>query len=608
MTKRHFCRIYLTEIRFRPMRSARIPCKIGKSFIQIKSNIMRVSQFFLSTLKEAPAEAELPSHILMMRAGYIKKLASGLYTWMPLGLRVLRKVEAIVREEMNRCGSIELLMPAVQPAELWEETGRWEIFGPQMLKIRDRHNHSFCFGPTHEEVITDIARREIRSYRQLPVSFYQIQTKFRDEVRPRFGVMRAREFLMKDAYSFHADLNSLEQTYQVMHETYSRIFTRLGLQFRAVAADTGAIGGSGSHEFHVLADSGEDALAYCPSSDYAANVELAEAVAPGAARATPTECMRNVDTPKQTTCEQVAELLNIPLQRTVKLLALVASDKLHILLLRGDHNLNEIKAAKLPGLADFRFAREDEIRSFFNCPPGFLGPVGIDRSAVRVIADRSVAAMSDFVAGSNVAKFHTVGINWGRDLAEADLIADIRNVVTGDPSPDGQGTLEICRGIEVGHIFQLRTKYAADMKATFLDAQGKSQIMEMGCYGIGISRIVAAAIEQNFDARGIIMPASIAPFQVAIAPIGMAKSVAVREAVEQLYGNLQAAGIEVLLDDRDERPGVIFADMELIGIPHRIVIGERGLKQGVLEYQGRQDSAAQIVPVQDILEFIQSKL
>jgi len=569
---------------------------------------MRASQFFISTLKEAPSEAELPSHILMMRAGYIKKLASGLYTWMPLGLRVLRKVEAVVREEMNNCGAIELLMPAVQPAELWEETGRWEVFGPQMLKITDRHNNLFCFGPTHEEVITDIARREIRSYRQLPVSFYQIQTKFRDEVRPRFGVMRAREFLMKDAYSFHADFASLEQTYEVMYQTYSRIFNRLGLKFRAVAADTGAIGGSGSHEFHVLADSGEDALAYCPDSDYAANVELAAALAPDTARAAPAESMRNVDTPKQTTCEQVAELLAIPLQRTVKLLALIAQDKLHIVLLRGDHSLNEIKLAKLPGLADFRFAREDEIRAFFNCPPGFLGPVGIDRTAVQVIADHSVAAMSDFIAGANIAKFHTAGINWGRDLPEADVIADIRNVVTGDLSPDGKGTLEICRGIEVGHIFQLRTKYAESMKATFLDAQGKTQILEMGCYGIGVSRIVAAAIEQNFDARGIVLPAAIAPFQIGLAPIGMAKSEAVREAVEQLYTELKTAGFEVLLDDRDERPGVIFADMELIGIPHRIVIGDRGLKQGMIEYQGRQDTEAQTVALQDALEFIRGRI
>ncbi len=569
---------------------------------------MRVSQFFISTLKEAPTEAELPSHILMVRAGYIKKLASGLYTWMPLGLRALRKVEAIVREEMNNCGALELLMPAVQPAELWDETGRWEVFGPQMLKIKDRHNNQFCFGPTHEEVITDIARREIRSYRQLPVNFYQIQTKFRDEVRPRFGVMRAREFLMKDSYSFHADFESLEATYDVMYQTYSRIFTRLGLKFRAVAADTGAIGGSGSHQFHVLADSGEDALAYCPTSDYAANVELAESIPTSSLRAEPQEEIRNVDTPKQTTCEQVSELLEISLQRTVKLLAVVAEDKLTILLLRGDHSLNEIKAAKLPGLSDFRFAREDEIRAFFSCPPGFLGPVGIDRSTVRVIADKTVALMSDFVAGANVAKFHTAGINWGRDLPEPDLIADIRNVITGDISPDGNGTLEICRGIEVGHIFQLRTKYAESMKATFLDAQGKSQTLEMGCYGIGVSRIVAAAIEQNFDERGIALPAAIAPFQIALVPIGMNKSPAVKSAIEQLYSEFKVAGIDVLLDDRDERPGVMFADMELIGIPHRIVVGDRGLKDGMIEYQGRRDAAATSIPLQSALEFIKSRI
>ena len=569
---------------------------------------MRVSQFFISTLKEAPAEAELASHKLMMRGGYIRKLASGLYTWMPLGLRVLRKVENIVREEMDRSGGIELLMPAIQPAELWQESGRWEVFGPQMLKIKDRHDNDFCFGPTHEEVITDIARREIRSYRQLPINFYQIQTKFRDEVRPRFGVMRAREFLMKDAYSFHADHASLEQTYRVMHDTYSRIFTRLGLKFRAVTADTGAIGGSGSHEFHVLADSGEDALAYCPNSEYAANVELAEAIAPTKARAAPSEVMRDVPTPTQTTCEQVAELLAIPLQRTVKLLALVAADNLHVLLLRGDHNLNEVKTGKLPGLADFRFATEDEIRAHFNCPPGFLGPVGVDRTKTRIIADRTVSMMSDFVAGANKPKFHIAGVNWGRDLPEPDLVADIRNVVTGDLSPDGKGTLEICRGIEVGHIFQLRTKYAQALKATFLDAQGKAQLVEMGCYGIGVSRIVAAAIEQNFDERGIFLPAAMAPFQIAIVPIGMGKSEAVREAVELLYAKLQTAGIEVLLDDRDERPGVMFADMELIGIPHRIVIGERGLKDGMFEYQGRNDPAAQNFPLQKALEVVKSKL
>jgi prolyl-tRNA synthetase len=569
---------------------------------------MRVSKFFISTLKEAPAEAELPSHRLMLRAGYIRKLASGLYTWMPLGLRVLRKVEAVVRDEMDKSGGIELLMPAVQPAELWQETGRWDVFGPQMLKIRDRHDHQFCFGPTHEEVITDIARREVKSYRQLPLNFYQIQTKFRDEVRPRFGVMRAREFMMKDAYSFHANFESLEQTYQVMYETYSRIFTRLGLQFRAVAADTGAIGGSGSHEFHVLADSGEDGLAFCPNSDYAANVELAEALAPTTARAAPAEAMRDVATPSQTTCEDVAKLLDIPLQRTVKLLAVIAEEKLVILLLRGDHSLNEIKVNKLPGLSEFRFAREDEIRAYFNCPPGFLGPVGIDRSLTRVIADRSVAVMSDFVAGSNKPKFHTAGINWGRDLPEPDLVADLRNVVAGDPSPDGKGSLELCRGIEVGHIFQLRTKYSEALQATYLDENGKAQVVEMGCYGIGVSRIVAAAIEQNFDARGIALPAGMAPFQVAIAPIGYKKSEAVKVAADQLYAELQAAGIEVLLDDRDERPGVMFADLELIGIPHRIVIGDRSLKESNVEYQGRKDEAAQVVALQDVLKLVQSKL
>ena len=569
---------------------------------------MRVSQFFLSTLKEAPSEAELPSHRLMLRAGYIRKLASGLYTWMPLGLRILRKVEHIVREEMNNSGAIELLMPAVQPAELWQETGRWEVFGPQMLKIKDRHDNLFCFGPTHEEVITDIARREIRSYRQLPINFYQIQTKFRDEVRPRFGVMRAREFLMKDAYSFHADFSSLEQTYQVMYDTYSRIFTRLGLQFRAVAADTGAIGGSGSHEFHVLADAGEDALAYCPTSDYAANVELAEATAPTASRAAPTETLRNVETPKQTSCEQVAELLGIPLQRTVKLIALMAADKLHVLLLRGDHSLNEVKVNKLAGLTEFRFATEAEIRTSFNCPPGFLGPIGIDRQKIRVIADQTVAAMSDFVVGANLPKFHTAGVNWERDLPEPDLVADIRNVISGDASPDGKGTLEICRGIEVGHIFQLRTKYAEALNATFLDAQGQSQTVEMGCYGIGVSRIVAAAIEQNFDDRGITLPSAMAPFQLAIVPIGMGKSAIVRETVEQLYATLKAANIDVILDDRDERPGVMFADMELIGIPHRIVIGDRSLKEGNVEYQGRRDATAQTIPLQSTLKFVKSRL
>jgi prolyl-tRNA synthetase len=568
---------------------------------------MRASQFFIATQKEAPQEAELPSHRLMLRAGMIKRLGAGLYTWMPLGLRVLRKVEAVVRDEMNKAGALELLMPAVQPKELWEETGRWAVFGPQMLKIQDRHEREFCFGPTHEEVITDLARREISSYKRLPINFYQIQTKFRDEIRPRFGVMRAREFMMKDAYSFHANFESLEQTYQTMYQAYSHVFTRLGLKFRAVKADTGAIGGDGSHEFHVLADSGEDALAYCETSDYAANVELAEALAPTAQRAAPAETMQEVDTPKQTACEDVAALLNIGIERTVKAIALVAGEQFYLLLLRGDHNLNEIKVAKLAGLADFRFAREDEIRAALNCPPGFIGPVGVSAD-VKVIADQTVAAMSDFVCGANKPKFHLKGVNFGRDLPEPMLVADIRNVITGDPSPDGKGTLSLCRGIEVGHIFQLRTKYAQAMNATYLDDQGQSQVMEMGCYGIGVSRIVGAAIEQNFDERGIIFPASMAPFQVAIAPIGMDKSEAVKEAALQLYADMQAAGVDVLLDDRGERPGVMFSDLELIGVSHRVVIGDRGLKEGNVEYQARTDANAQPVALSEILQKLKSLL
>jgi prolyl-tRNA synthetase len=566
---------------------------------------MRVSQFFISTLKEAPSEAELPSHRLMLRAGYIRKLSSGLYTWMPLGLRVLRKVERIVREEMDKSGAIELLMPAVQPAELWQETGRWEVFGPQMLKIKDRHDNQFCFGPTHEEVITDIARREIKSYRQLPLNFYQIQTKFRDEVRPRFGVMRAREFLMKDAYSFHSSFDSLEQTYRVMYETYTRIFTRLGLQFRAVAADTGAIGGSGSHEFHVLADSGEDALAFCPDSDYAANVELAEAIAPATKRAVATQDMQKVITPGQKTIEEVAAFFSTSAQNVLKAIAVVNHEgEFALILLRGDHQLNEIKAGKV--LGEFRFASDDEIHRNMNCRTGYIGPVN---AKVRVLADRAAAAMSDFICGANDDGFHYSGVNFGRDvhLDEAN-VHDLRNVAAGDASPDGKGTLELCRGIEVGHIFQLRTKYSEALQATYLDEHGKAQIMEMGCYGIGVSRIVAAAIEQNFDERGITLPAGMAPFQVAIAPIGFKKSEAVRNAAEKLYADLVAQGIEVLMDDRDERPGVMFADLELIGIPHRIVIGDRGLKEGNVEYQGRRDSAAQIVPLQDIAKLVQSKL
>ena len=573
---------------------------------------MRTSQFYLSTLKEAPNEAELPSHKLMLRAGLIKRLGSGLYTWLPLGLRVLRKVEATVRDEMNKAGALELLMPAVQPAELWKETGRWEVFGPQMLKIKDRHERDFCFGPTHEEVITDIARSEIKSYRQLPLNFYQIQTKFRDEIRPRFGVMRAREFVMKDAYSFHTSFDSLQQTYQTMYQAYSNVFSRLGLKFRAVAADTGAIGGSGSHEFHVLADSGEDALAFCPDSDFAANVELAEALAPDSPRDAATETMREVDTPKQTACEDVAALLQIGIDRTVKAIAVMAPREtgwqFYLLLLRGDHSLNEVKAAKLDGLDGFRFASDEEIRAHLNCPPGFIGPVGVDSGKVRVIADRSVAVMSDFVCGANKPKFHLAGVNFGRDLPEPTLVADIRNVVSGDASPDGKGRLEICRGIEVGHIFQLRTKYSEAMQCTYLDKDGKTQVMEMGCYGIGVSRIVGAAIEQNFDQRGIVFPQAMAPFALAIVPVGYHRSEQVKAEADKLYAELSAAGFDVLLDDRDERPGVMFADMELIGIPHRITIGERGLKNGEIEYQARTDAAASVWPLADAAAQVKVKL
>jgi prolyl-tRNA synthetase len=570
---------------------------------------MRATRFFISTTKEAPSEAELVSHKLMLRAGLIRRLGSGLYTWMPLGLRVLRRVEAVVREEMNRAGAIELLMPAVQPAELWEESGRWAVFGPQMLKIKDRHDRDFCFGPTHEEVITDLARREIRSYRQLPLNFYQIQMKFRDEIRPRFGVMRAREFLMKDAYSFHSSRESLIDTYQTMYDAYGRIFTRLGLTFRAVAADTGAIGGSGSHEFHVLADSGEDTLAWCPDSDYAANVEKAEALAPAMPRAAAAEPMREVDTPKQTTCEDVAALLGIDLARTVKCVVYVAGGQLVAVLVRGDHEVNEVKLGKLDGMTDFRLANEAEIRAAFNCPPGFLGPVGIDRTQIRVIADHSVAAMSDFVCGANKPKLHLAGVNFGRDLQEPDLVADIRNVVAGDPSPDGRGQLELCKGIEVGHVFQLGSKYSRAMNATYLDETGQAQVMEMGCYGIGVSRIVASAIEQNHDDRGIVWPAAMAPFLLVIVAIGYGKSETVKTAADTLYAELSAAGFDVLLDDRDERPGVMFADAELIGIPHRVTIGERGLKDGAVEYQPRravagQSGDAQKVAVADAKAFL----
>jgi prolyl-tRNA synthetase len=567
---------------------------------------MRATRSFIATLKEDPADAELVSHRLMLRAGLIRRLGSGLYTWMPLGLRVLRKVEAVVREEMDRAGALEVQMPCVIPAELWQETGRWGAFGPQMLKIRDRHERDFLFGPTHEEVITDIARREIRSHRQLPVHFYQMHTKFRDEIRPRFGVMRAREFLMKDGYSFHADYADLEREYRNMHDTYCRIFTRLGLRFRAVAADPGAIGGTGSHEFHVLADSGEDAVAYCPDSEFAANVELAEAVAPRAPRPAAREAMRKVPTPGLTRCEEVAELLKLPLERTVKAIALMHDDRFNLLLLRGDHALNELKATKVPELNPFRFATEAEIRGALGCPPGSIGPVGV--RDVRVIADRSVAAMADFVCGANESEHHLAGVNWGRDLPEPALVADLRNVVEGDPSPDGKGLLRILRGIEVGHIFQLRTKYSEAMKALYLDEKSESRPMEMGCYGIGVTRIVGAAIEQNHDERGIAFPAPMAPYQACVVPIGYQKAAAVREAADRLYEALGAAGIDTLLDDRDERPGVRFADMDLIGIPHRLVLSERGLAAGAVEHKARRETQPEQWPLAEAVARLRERI
>ena len=562
---------------------------------------MRVSQFFLSTSKEAPSEAELISHQLMLRAGLIKRLGSGLYTWMPLGLRALRRVEAVVREEMDRAGAIELLMPAVQPAELWQETGRWALFGPQMLKIKDRHQRDFCFGPTHEEVITDLARREIKSYRQLPLNFYQIQMKFRDEIRPRFGVMRAREFLMKDAYSFHADRESLVATYQVMYEAYTHIFTRLGLKFRAVAADPGAIGGSGSHEFHVLADSGEDLIAYCPDSDYAANIELAEALAPVGGREAATTPMQKLATPGVKSIDELGVFLQIEADRTVKTLIVEGENGVVALLVRGDHVLNELKAEKIAGVkSPLTFASEAAVRAATQAAPGSVGPVGL---SIPVIADRAVAVMRDFVCGANEDGAHLTGVNFGRDLPEPQ-IADLRNVVSGDASPDGKGILALRRGIEVGHVFQLGTKYSQAMSATFLDEQGKAQAMEMGCYGIGVSRIVAAAIEQNHDDKGIIWPPAMAPFLLSIVTIAYAKSAMVRQAADSLYNALNAAGVDVLLDDRDERPGVMFADAELIGIPHRVTVGERGLKDGVIEYQPRQGGEAIKVTLKDAPEFL----
>jgi prolyl-tRNA synthetase len=565
---------------------------------------MRVSQFLLSTLKETPSEAEVVSHRLMLRAGLIRQLARGIYTWMPLGLRVLRKVETIVREEMNASGAIELTMPAVQPAELWQESGRWREYGPELLRIKDRHQRDFCFGPTHEEVVSDVVRQEVKSYRQLPLNLYQIQTKFRDEIRPRFGVMRAREFVMKDAYSFHADAASLEATYRAMHDCYTRIFQRLGLRFRAVAADTGAIGGTGSHEFHVLADSGEDAIAYCPASEYAANLELAEAVAPPGPRPAAREALRKEHTPAVKTIADLCAFLGIPAERTVKAVVVDGEDGRPVLLMvRGDHELNLVKAGKLEQVrTPVSFSPAEAIRALFGADPGSLGPIGFKGS---VIADRTVASMADFVVGANENDHHYTGANMGRDFPEP-VVADIRNVEAGDASPDGRGRLEILRGIEVGHIFQLRTKYSKAMNLTFLDESGKSRLMEMGCYGIGVSRIVAAAIEQNHDARGIVFPRAMAPFELALVPIGGAKSAQVRDTAESLYRDLVAAGIEVLLDDRNERPGVMFADMELIGIPHRVVVGERGLKSAQVEYQGRRDSQARGIALQDAVKSLKS--
>ncbi len=573
---------------------------------------MRTSQFFFTTLKEAPADAEVISQKLMLRAGLIKRAAAGIYTWMPLGLRVLRKVENIIREEMNRSGALELLMPAVQPAELWQESKRWEQYGPELLRFKDRHQREFVIGPTHEEVITDVVRRDVKSYRQLPIHLYQIQTKFRDEIRPRFGVMRGREFLMIDGYSFHTSFQDLEREYKKMYETYTRIFTRLGLKFRAVAADTGSIGGTGSHEFHVLADSGEDDIAFCPNSDYAANVELAEALAPSEERQAPVAVQQKVATPGKTACADVAKFLGIAPQQLVKAIAVVSENEagkksFALLLLRADHELNEIKASKLPGLNPFRFASDSEVSEYLGCQPGYIGPAGVDAKKVRVVADRTVAAMSDFVCGANEAGFHLTGVNFGRDLPEPE-VADIRNVMPGDPSPDGNGALDICRGIEVGHIFQLRQKYAEALQCCYLDENGKNQVMEMGCYGIGVSRIVGSAIEQGFDEKGIIFPAAIAPFTVCIVPMGYHKSAEVKQAADQLYDDLKAAGVDVVLDDRNERPGSMFADMELIGIPHRLVIGERGLKEGQFEYKGRRDADATMIAQTDALRFIQDKL
>jgi prolyl-tRNA synthetase len=578
---------------------------------------MKASQFLISTLKEAPADAEVASHKLMMRAGMIKKLGAGIYTYMPMGLRVIRKVEAIVREEMNRAGSVELTMPVIQPAELWQETGRFTTNGPELLRIKDRHDRDYVVQPTSEEVITDIARQEIKSYKQLPKNLYQIQTKFRDERRPRFGLMRGREFTMKDAYSFDRDQDAAKASYQVMAGAYRKIFDRFGLRYRAVAADSGAIGGDLSEEFQVIAATGEDAIIYCPTSDYAANIEKAEALAPAAPRGAAVLPLTKTPTPGKSTCEDVAALLNVPLATTVKSLVLatdtlddkgqVTMTQVWLLLVRGDHDMNEVKVGKLAGLANFRFATLGEIEAHFGCKPGYLGPIGLNKP-LKLVVDRDVAVMADWICGANAEDFHMTGVNWGRDLPEPDLVADIRNVVAGDQSPDGKGVLAIERGIEVGHVFYLGTKYSKAMNATFLDVNGKPQLMEMGCYGIGITRLPAAAIEQNHDDKGIIWPDALAPFTVVLCPISPDRFPEVKAAADQLYADLMAAGVDVMLDDRCERPGAMFADWELIGVPHRVTIGDRGLKEGQVEYQHRRDAASTKVAVGQVLELIQSKL
>jgi len=578
---------------------------------------MKASQFLISTLKEAPADAEVPSHQLMMRAGMVKKLGAGIYTYMPMGLRVIRKVEAIVRDEMNRAGAIELSMPVVQPAELWQETGRFEKMGPELLRIKDRHARDYVVQPTSEEVVTDIARQEIKSYKQLPKNFYQIQTKFRDERRPRFGLLRGREFTMKDAYSFDRDADAAKASYQVMAKAYRRIFDRFGLTYRAVAADSGAIGGDLSEEFQVIAATGEDAIVYSTGSDYAANMEKAEAMPPAGPRPAPAAPLTKVATPGKSTCADVAEYLGLPLESSLKSLVvttderdaagLIVKSQVWLLLLRGDRSMNEVKVGKVPGLADFRFATLPEIDAHFGCEPGYLGPVGL-KQPLRIVADREVALMSDWICGANEVDFHITGVNWGRDLPEPDMVADIRNVVAGDASPDGAGVLAIERGIEVGHIFYLGTKYSHAMNATFLDVNGKPQAMEMGCYGIGITRLPAAAIEQNHDVRGIIWPDALAPFTVALCPISPDRFSEVKAAAEALYAELLAAGVDVILDDRNERPGAMFADWELIGVPHRVTLGDRGLKEGMVEYQHRRDAAATSVPVGEIAAWVRTRI